>query len=488
MTADDSPISPVPPRDLAIRALIVAILLAVNVLPFFSVAYHADEIWSLRAISLPLPEMVTRLTGDIHPPLYYFVLRAWSALAGQSETGTRALSLLLHFLAAMAVSTLFTDRRKALLVAAILVTSPVGVMASCLTRMYALLEFSAAISLVAWLQFMRTQAPSRKWLGIFIAANIAGTFTHIWFFFFLAGLAVAHLVFHRLARLGWMAAAAALSLLPFCVLWLPVLMDQMSHADQNLAWISAPGYRDLISASLMQGGMAWLVVLVAIVAQLFRRRVPQVGPTALLWVATLLTPVLISFHTPVFGTRFSVVAAPAFAIAAATLISAAGRPILALSAQALLSFVLTGALLWGYVERCESRWTARWLAEHTRPGDVVLFTDLSRSAVDYYWDQIQPNRKVVEQSLPGTTDQHPGFEGRADMNALLAETRELAFKLSNEPVRRKVFLLEGSDPPVHAMLVRIVDNYFRYLPEQCVMCGNTKAPNYYHRISVWESR
>jgi len=54
-----------------------------------------DETYSAWFAALPLHELWTRVPlYETHPPLYYTLLKAWSALGGRSEAGLRSLSVL----------------------------------------------------------------------------------------------------------------------------------------------------------------------------------------------------------------------------------------------------------------------------------------------------------------------------------------------------------------------------------------------------------
>ena len=38
---------------------------------------------------LPVPEMIRWVQADVHPPLYYLILKAWTGIFGTSEAGLR---------------------------------------------------------------------------------------------------------------------------------------------------------------------------------------------------------------------------------------------------------------------------------------------------------------------------------------------------------------------------------------------------------------
>ncbi len=54
----------------------------------------SDEAFSWRITQYSVGEMVTRLATDVHPPLYFLLLKGWMRLAGDSITSLRGLSIL----------------------------------------------------------------------------------------------------------------------------------------------------------------------------------------------------------------------------------------------------------------------------------------------------------------------------------------------------------------------------------------------------------
>ena len=140
-----------------------------------------DEAYSLHLARMPLAQMVATTAADIHPPLYYLLLKAWLPLAGQTEFALRSLSLLLGVAAVPATWVL--ARRlfgggvagwAALLVAG----APFYVHYGQETRMYTLMGLCA---LVATLAFLRGAATGR-WLawGVYVAAMVAGLYSHLY--------------------------------------------------------------------------------------------------------------------------------------------------------------------------------------------------------------------------------------------------------------------------------------------------------------------
>ena len=58
-------------------------------------AFWVDELYYLAQLRLPLAEAMSRhIRVDVHPPLYFFLLGAWTQVFGTSEVAVRSLSVL----------------------------------------------------------------------------------------------------------------------------------------------------------------------------------------------------------------------------------------------------------------------------------------------------------------------------------------------------------------------------------------------------------
>src|SRR5438477_9887595 len=74
---------------LAGLGLVLAVGLTLRVHGLGTRPLSFDEAWSWRAIQFPTDEMFTRLGRDVHPPLYYCLLKGWSAALGTSAVALR---------------------------------------------------------------------------------------------------------------------------------------------------------------------------------------------------------------------------------------------------------------------------------------------------------------------------------------------------------------------------------------------------------------
>ncbi len=192
-----------------------------------------DEATSLMLARLPVREIAAWTALDLHPPLYYALLRAWISL-GQSEAAVRGLSALASVLTVVVVCHLgydLFDRPTGLIAGLLLAVSPYAIWYGQEARMYALLAL--LLTALVWLALRVLGDPQPRgarwlaWIG-YVLAGAAALYTHYYAFF---GLGIANLLFVYLAlrrRLDkrrvwkWLAAQAAVALL--FAPWLPTLL------------------------------------------------------------------------------------------------------------------------------------------------------------------------------------------------------------------------------------------------------------------------
>jgi mannosyltransferase len=160
---------------LALLALIVIAGLALRTYRLTDRSIWFDEAWSWRLAQFPLPEMLTRIGHDVHPPLYYLLLKAWMCCCGASLRALRSLSVLLGgvtlvgvYLFAVAA---FSDDGKALskgrgiglLAAALVAVSVFQVRYAWEARMYTLGTALAALSSWALFRALHATRHPRRW-------------------------------------------------------------------------------------------------------------------------------------------------------------------------------------------------------------------------------------------------------------------------------------------------------------------------------------
>jgi mannosyltransferase len=184
-------------------------------------SFWNDEGNSARLSERSLDLIIEGTASDIHPPLYYLLLRGWRELVGESEFGLRSLSAFAGVLTVAGVMGLGTviskkysvnSKQYSVVVAGVVTAvSPPLVYYSQEARMYSLLALWAVLStlvllklLACWSKIRRREAEEqrrkRKSLLLCSSALIilitAGLYTQYFF--------IPVLVFHNLLVLFWL--------------------------------------------------------------------------------------------------------------------------------------------------------------------------------------------------------------------------------------------------------------------------------------------
>lgn len=165
-----------------------------------------DETVSVYLAGQPAAELIAHTARDIHPPLYYLLLRGWLLLAGyptgHADPTGHGLEFMAGFLSLffgvlLVPLTWQLARRLGLgsltasLAALLVAVSPFGVWYSQEVRMYTLGASLGVVVLLATLPFVRaSSSPGRlRWAGmVYAAAAAAGMYTLYYFAFLLISL------------------------------------------------------------------------------------------------------------------------------------------------------------------------------------------------------------------------------------------------------------------------------------------------------------
>jgi 4-amino-4-deoxy-L-arabinose transferase-like glycosyltransferase len=202
-----------------------------------------DEGNSYVQATRSLADIAANAARDIHPPGYYWLLSAWTRLAGTSELALRGLSA---FASILAVALTFALGRRAFGRAAGVIAALFTALNSFSlyyaqeTRMYALLGLCVVAMMLLTLLLIRR--PTRRRAVLLGLVMAAGLYTQYAFpLFMLAGGAFTLICIvavwprdrqHALRLLGHYAAACLLGLALFLP-WLPTALTQLSGWQQT---------------------------------------------------------------------------------------------------------------------------------------------------------------------------------------------------------------------------------------------------------------
>lgn len=360
-------------RPIPLALIIGSLLLLSWLLRIFLL--NGQSLWydegTSAALALRSVATITRdAAGDIHPPLYYYLLHFWSSLTGTSEFALRFLSVMFGLLA---TSTTYRLARRLFglqvgLVASLFAgVSPIMIYYSQEARMYLQVSALALLSMLLMLKLVIDSRPRRRrllWIS-YIVATAAMLYTHYFavtilvaqncYFFghwlLLKGREGVEQQFSRpepaaqwrpIAQsgvggakgsgqlLGWTASQAIIILL--FLPWVIVAYGQLSTWPS----ISSPMGFLTLSHNVFRAfsfGVAWdssytprrelalVILFCAAPAFLLVRRTPQWPQRAAFLALHLIIPVtamyILSIQRPMYNPKFLLPAASAFYIIAA---------------------------------------------------------------------------------------------------------------------------------------------------------------------------
>ncbi|MBI2865620.1 MAG: glycosyltransferase family 39 protein [Chloroflexi bacterium] len=231
-----------------------------------------DEGYSLHLAGLDWLSLVRVTATDIHPPLYYALLKVWVWLVGNTEFALRYLSLLFGVLmvpANYALASRLFGRRIAGVAAVLAAFSPLYVYYSQELRMYTLLGLSSLLALYFFTKALATQ--QKKYWVAYVLFMTAALYSHLYAALVFVVLCLALIGFSLPNRRGERRAQRA----PAPTIKTPLagprsgLLSQVAVVLLFLPW--APTALDKVanySSPAGGSGVGWILEQVAIVFSL----------------------------------------------------------------------------------------------------------------------------------------------------------------------------------------------------------------------------
>ena len=304
-------------------ALIFTILSCLNL----RTAMWFDESYSAYLVRGDFGQIWQMTALDVHPPFYYFCLKVWSLLFGNSDFALRSMSVffggLTIILAFFLLRRWFGEKAAAISTLALSI-APIFVRYSQEMRMYALV-FAIIIGATLVLDIALKSKRKAAWCAYALLVCL-GMWTH--YFSALAWLAqLGYIIYYfrqhgRQNSIFWVYPLAVLLYLP----WLPSFFSQVKSVQSGF-WIppvdlSTP--LSFFSESLVQSNAAdaqsWLALLVyaliGLSAYLLHRHTPKAarGKFGFLLAMTFVPPILLMLLSlpplkPTYVTRYVVYSA-----------------------------------------------------------------------------------------------------------------------------------------------------------------------------------
>ena len=209
-----------------------------------------DEGYSIIVLDQPFDRMMALLKVDVHPPLYYLLLRGWTGIFGPSATAMRAMSCLfrgLTVLTMMALLRRLAGEKAAFMTMPFLVAAPMLLRYGYEIRMYSLVPFLSVLGTYTLVRAIEAEHTSRnpdprihgimpirgrRWWAAYATVVALGMYTQ----YMMALVWTTHLAWlcMRARRVGGFTALRRY-LTPYVLAvvlylpWLPSAVDQITH-------------------------------------------------------------------------------------------------------------------------------------------------------------------------------------------------------------------------------------------------------------------
>jgi len=303
---------------LALFTLLGVFLLASSGLARESLWYdEARSMWVVRP-SGPTG-VLSRLDHDVHPPLYFLLLDAWVALAGESAYAARMLSTafaMLGLAATYAVGKRLFDCRTAWMAVVVLGTAGIFVTYAREARMYSLMLCLGAFSMWAYVRWLQrpTLACSVSY-GLLMAALLH---THYYAGFLVLTQALYVLLVRPRHLARWL--AIAILALALFALWTPGLFQQArAHFDGPLNPSQPTDWWTFCwMVAVLTGGTWWLQLAPFVLGRALVELRRYGGAVLLLLLWLLVTPLValvLNIWVPLFyHVRYLIAILPAGAL------------------------------------------------------------------------------------------------------------------------------------------------------------------------------
>lgn len=218
-------------RQALLLSALVALAVGLRLYKIDAQSLWYDEGNSARIAERSVELIIAGAAGDIHPPLYYLLLKFWRALFGSGEAALRSLSAacgVLTVLLTQRTGKLIGGERAAWAAGVLAAAAPLAVYYGQEARMYALLALCASAS--SWALFHALRAPRARWTALLALATACGLWTHYAYPFVMTAQGLGVLM--SLRRSGRRAlvhyvVANVVAIASFAP-WLPVAFEQIT--------------------------------------------------------------------------------------------------------------------------------------------------------------------------------------------------------------------------------------------------------------------
>lgn len=242
--------------------------------------FWLDEYYSIHLVDFAWGEIAEFASWDVHPPLYYYILKAFRSALGPAPIVYRIASYAAYLLTLGMALVLFRPAfgRLAAFLFLCLAGANVTMLRYCTeVRMYGWALFFVLLCAFAGYKLLAVPTPRRRWWAVWTAAGLAAAYTHYFALLAVGGLYLTFLIAtlrtRRALLRGW-GIATAVSV----ACYLPWVCLTAVHLTQQVStfWLQQPPPVQE-TVELIAGGRlsSWVVLALAAAACLYAVWRPQ---------------------------------------------------------------------------------------------------------------------------------------------------------------------------------------------------------------------
>lgn len=442
--ADDSATATQPPATAAPTAAVrehafafASLVIAALSFGLGLIGLDRNDVWFDEAISLsfarqPLASFASVIVrNDTHGPLYYVLLKAWTALVGERDWVCRLPSTILAATTVWLTARLgarVASPKVGLAAAGLVGLAPLHIYYAQEIRFYSLVECMATLHVLCFLELLDDE-PTHAWTWMSWAGFVASGLAFLLTFYMSALLVIADAVCvaflwgrtsHKPRIVSALAVVAAL----FCA-WMPWFLWQVQHTTGSIAWIQpTPPWKlmaELLRTFAAGEHVSWTSTVAALsfagavlAALVLGRRETrrQLLPIACWLFVPLLAALAISMRKPLSLPRYYLMLLPAFFL----MVAAGARQVVHRRLRVALGAAALAALLIADVHyyrtfKFPERWrdAVAYVRGHLGPSDVIAgIPDYSVAELAHYF----PGRAEIHGFRPGESLERVLVPGR----------------------------------------------------------------------------
>ena len=262
-----------------IRLVVVAVtiyLFHLNYIRIFEENLWGDEAFTANTIGMNIPDLIQKTALDVHPPLYYLVLKFFCAIFGHSATIMHTFSLIplvIMLVFALTIGWKEFGYGYAILSIVFLTIADCSVRFNVEVRMYTLAAMLVFFSYIMLYRILVFDGKLRDYMAFFVF-SIAAAYTHYYAliavtFYYIFLLAIA--IFKNREQLKCIIMICILAIISYLP-WLGILIQSFKSRINNY-WIAEnSSYGECFNylTSNVFDGLIWgLLILAVIIAFLY---------------------------------------------------------------------------------------------------------------------------------------------------------------------------------------------------------------------------